>query len=103
MFDKNKQEPYISAPYDESTLGNKYNTRLVSDIRVSDEFVDSSIHIENENYRVIDENKKNFIRYHFDKIEDIILKNITDEKINLLLSMLETEKFKRILDRKEQM
>lgn len=103
MFDKNKQEPYISAPYDESTLGNKYNTRLVSDIRVSDEFVDASIHIENENYRVIHENQQNFIRYHFDKIEETIIENLSDEKINLLLSMLETEKFKRILDCKEQM
>ena len=60
-------------------------TNLVSSIKISDHFVDYSIHVENdEAYKVLDDNKENFIRTHYENVEKAIVENIP---IKILLDL----------------
>lgn len=74
----------------------KRGTKLVSNIRISDEYVDASIHVENDEYRVIPENQRNFIRYHYENIDKALIENMPQDKLDELFEKIQDEKSRRL-------
>lgn len=71
-------------------------TSLVSSIKVSDKFVDYSIHVENdEGYKVLDDNKEQFVRAHYENVEKAIVENMPIEILLDLKKKVDSEILRR--------